>query len=314
MKWFKHDTDASLDAKLQELLLDYGAKGYGLYWYCVELIAKEVTPKNFTFELEHDARIIARNLNLTPKEAIDMMHKMVELGLFDVHNEKIRCIKLAYRLDEFTRKSADLNQVLKSFKNQDIVRSKSGVSQELVQTVSEHTPETLPHRIEENRIEKNRRDKIRKEENNINNIYKAKSQKNFNFSLSKKTQYENLSKEYQDRLKAKILLLHNGYRYEDFLDRLIAKGYSYKNFYAAYITWFKKDEYFVTRDLKHIKDQEIDGVVYKVFKHDDFIYAINPKSFEMLPPKKKEIKNIEPEVAKETTKKEIDLSSVIKRM
>ncbi len=312
MKWFKHDSDASLDAKLQELLLDYGAKGYGLYWYCVELIAKEVTPKNFTFELEHDARIIARNLNLTPKETMDMMHKMVKLGLFDVHNEKIRCIKLAYRLDEFTRKNADLNQVLKSFKNQDFIRSESGVSQELVQTVSEHTPETLPHRRDKKRIEENRRDKIRKEKNNI---YKAKSQKEKDFfSLTQKAQYENLSKEYKERLKAKILLLHDGYRYEDFIDQLIAKGYTYKNFYAAYISWFKKDEYFVKRDLKHIKDEEIDGITYKVFKHEDYIYAINPKTFEMLPPKKYERKVIEPEVVKETTKREIDLSSVIKRM
>ena len=51
MKWFKHDSDASIDAKLQILLLDYGAKGYGLYWYCVELIAQGVNENNITFEL-----------------------------------------------------------------------------------------------------------------------------------------------------------------------------------------------------------------------------------------------------------------------
>ena len=39
MKWFKHEAAANMDAKLQEVLLDYGLEGYGLYWYCLELIA-----------------------------------------------------------------------------------------------------------------------------------------------------------------------------------------------------------------------------------------------------------------------------------
>ena len=58
-------------------MLDYGAAGYGLYWYCVELIAQNVNKDNITFELEHDARIIARNLNLTILETTNMMKKMV---------------------------------------------------------------------------------------------------------------------------------------------------------------------------------------------------------------------------------------------
>ena len=60
MKWFKHEAAANMDAKLQEVLLDYGLEGYGLYWYCLELIAGKVEPGNLTFELEHDCRIIAR--------------------------------------------------------------------------------------------------------------------------------------------------------------------------------------------------------------------------------------------------------------
>lgn len=117
MKWFKHDTDASIDAKLQELLLDYGAVGYGMYWYCIELIAKEVTPKNITFELEHDARIIARNLNLTVQEATNIMKRMVELELFDLSsNQNLRCVKLAYRLDDSLRKSVNTATIIKNFK------------------------------------------------------------------------------------------------------------------------------------------------------------------------------------------------------
>ena len=32
MKWFKHDTDASNDAKLKKLILKYGAEGYAIYF------------------------------------------------------------------------------------------------------------------------------------------------------------------------------------------------------------------------------------------------------------------------------------------
>lgn len=116
MKWFKHDTDASIDAKLQEVLLDYGAAGYGLYWYCIELIAKDVTPKNITFELEHDVRIIARNLNLSVKEVQDMMQRMIDIGLFDISkNKKIACVKLAYRLDDSMRKGRQIGDILDAF-------------------------------------------------------------------------------------------------------------------------------------------------------------------------------------------------------
>ena len=137
MKWFKHDTDASVDAKLQELLFDYGAEGYGLYWYCIELISANVTPKNITFELEHDSRVIARNLNLSIEKTKHMMQKMIDLKLFDISkNEKLRCIKIADRLDEFTRKSVNTNKILSavSVENQKCVRSVSGVSRILSHT------------------------------------------------------------------------------------------------------------------------------------------------------------------------------------
>ena len=82
MKWFKHETDANMDAKLQEVLLDYGLEGYGLYWYCIELIAQRVNNNNLTFELEHDTRIIARNTGSTPQKVEEMMKTFIRsMGL-----------------------------------------------------------------------------------------------------------------------------------------------------------------------------------------------------------------------------------------
>jgi hypothetical protein len=119
IKWFKHDTDANMDAKLQGVMLDYGLEGYGLYWYCIELIAQRVNGDNLTFELEHDCRIIARNTGSTPQKVEQMMKTFIELGLLDADNGHVFCLKLASRCDDFTAKAVRRNGV-KSLSNQSV--------------------------------------------------------------------------------------------------------------------------------------------------------------------------------------------------
>lgn len=155
MKWFKHDSDASIDAKLQILLLDYGAKGYGLYWYCVELIAQGVNENNITFELEHDARIIARNLNLSVQETKDMMEKMIELKLFSIsQNHKLACYALAKRLDQSMTSNEKMRKLIADIKeNHDAVMTQS------IPTIDKVMQEEK--RIEEIREEENRVEEIK---------------------------------------------------------------------------------------------------------------------------------------------------------
>ena len=119
MKWFRHDTDANMDAKLQEVLLDYGLEGYGLYWYCLELIASNVTPEKLTFELEHDSRIIARNTGSSVQKVQEMMTRFVEVGLFDNSNGRVLCLKLAQRADDYTAKLVRKNGVQPIENNED---------------------------------------------------------------------------------------------------------------------------------------------------------------------------------------------------
>jgi hypothetical protein len=119
MKWFKHDTDANMDAKLQEVMLDYGLEGYGLYWYCIELIAQNVNGDNLTFELEHDARIIARNTGSTAQKVEQMMTSFINLGLLNSDNGHIFCLKLAARCDDFTAKAVRRNGI-KAITNQSV--------------------------------------------------------------------------------------------------------------------------------------------------------------------------------------------------
>ena len=119
MQWIKHDTDANQDAKLQNVLLDYGLEGYGLYWYCMELIAGKVAKNNITFELEHDARIIARNTGSSAQKVAEMMTYFVNIGLFECSNNVITCLKLAKRLDQSMTSNTQMREIIKNFKDND---------------------------------------------------------------------------------------------------------------------------------------------------------------------------------------------------
>lgn len=142
MKWFKHDADASNDAKLRKLRIKYGAQGYGIYWYCLELIARNVEKHNLTFELEHDSELIADDFKLSPELVQHIMKYMVDVGLFEDTNGIITCLKMASRTDEYTQK----------------LLLKNKTSPDYVPTLSLQNPE-MSVLIEENRLEENIKDK-----------------------------------------------------------------------------------------------------------------------------------------------------------
>lgn len=160
MKWFKHESSASLDAKLQTVLLDYGLEGYGLYWYCLELISGNVTPENLTFELEHDARIIARNTGSTVQKVEEMMSQFIDLGLFEASNGVVKCLKLAKKTDEYTAK----------------LLSKSRHTPDELLTVSGQNPEKSDL-LEQKRIEKKRKEEIKNRFGTFWKIYPNKQGK-----------------------------------------------------------------------------------------------------------------------------------------
>lgn len=138
MKWFKHDSDAGNDAKLRKLRLKYGAQGYGIYWYCLELIARNVEKHNLTFELEHDALLIADDFKLSGEFVQEMMAYMVDLGLFENTQGVITCLKMSTRTDEYTAK------LISQLRN----------SPDKLQTPSGENPR-MSELIEENRTDKN---------------------------------------------------------------------------------------------------------------------------------------------------------------
>lgn len=93
-------------------MLDYGLEGYGLYWYCIELIAGKVEADNITFSLEHDARIIARNTGSTAQKVEEMMRYFITVGLFENSDGVITCMKLAKRLDQSMTSNKEMRAII----------------------------------------------------------------------------------------------------------------------------------------------------------------------------------------------------------
>lgn len=161
MKWFKHDSDASTDAKIKKLIIRHGAVGYAVYFHCLELISADVKESNLTFELEHDSEIIADNLKIQGdgmNAGVDIvnsiMRTIVNLNLFQSSGERIFCIKLAKRLDSSMTSNPKFRDLIQ--KSHDIVMIPSLYSHDTV--MQEET------RLEEKRIEKTNKEKNNKKE------------------------------------------------------------------------------------------------------------------------------------------------------
>lgn len=146
MKWFKHDSNAHIDAKLKKVKHKYGIVGYGLYWYCIELIAMGVDKNNLTFELEEDSETIAMEWNLDQLKVQEMVQYMVHLNLFENTDGRITCLKLARRLDETTSKNPEIKRVLVGLSSDD--------NNEPTPLNSGDTPDELPMNSEQIRLDK----------------------------------------------------------------------------------------------------------------------------------------------------------------
>jgi len=91
-------------------------EGYGVYWYLLESIARNVEKHNLTFELEEDAELVSSYTNIHAERVEEMMMYMCKLGLFENADGRITCLKMATRADEYThqiiRKSPDTLPIL----------------------------------------------------------------------------------------------------------------------------------------------------------------------------------------------------------
>ena len=113
MKWFKHLTSAHDGKDLTKVRIKYGADGYAIYWYCLELIAGELgTSDEINFELKHDAEVIAFNLKVDQLRVEEIMRYMVSLELFEQSSDKITCLKLAKYIDKKLTRNSKIHEIV----------------------------------------------------------------------------------------------------------------------------------------------------------------------------------------------------------
>lgn len=112
MKWFKHFTNAHNDNALTKVRMRYGADGYAIYWYCLELIAGDLDSHKANFELSHDAEVIGFALKIDQLRVEEIMTYMVNLGLFESNNNVITCLKIAKFLEKKSTRNPQIHAII----------------------------------------------------------------------------------------------------------------------------------------------------------------------------------------------------------
>lgn len=156
MKWFKHFTNAHNNNDLTKVRMKYGAEGYAIYWYCLELVAGDLGhQENITFELKHDAEVIGYNLKIDSTLVEEIMRYMISLGLFEENDSIITCLKLAKYLDKRNTRNKEIHRVIDSLGESPTVADNSRQSEIVAERPRSCTLEEK--RGEEKRIKRERR-------------------------------------------------------------------------------------------------------------------------------------------------------------
>lgn len=106
MKWFKHETDAHTNLKLQTVLERFGMEAYGYYWACVEIIGLQ--GHNFRIKSQKNWKIYLKKILGVD---IDVQEKFLalfaDLNLINkkaLENGDLAIPKLGDRSDDYTNR------------------------------------------------------------------------------------------------------------------------------------------------------------------------------------------------------------------
>lgn len=208
MKWFKHDGNARSDEKIEKMLMKYGVEGYGLYFYCLEIIAGNLAGDNITFELKHDAEVIAYRLKMDTLKVEEIIKWMVTVGLFQYNREteRIVCLGLAKRLDNTMSNNPEIKKMTGS---------------DNFKKLKETSSNFKALEAEEIRLDETRKEEERE----------AKKSYAETVSLTEE-EYKKLCTKYDEKdVKNKILAL----------DAYQENKKHYKNHYKTLLNWLAKD-------------------------------------------------------------------------
>lgn len=214
MKWFKHFSNAHDDNAMRKVRMKYGADGYAVYWYCIELIAGDLEGENATFELSHDAEVIGYDLKIDQLRVEEIMRYMVDLNLFELSNEKITCLKIAKFLDKKMTRNSDILAIIDKFNETKNVADNLGQS-----------PDSPQH----SRLEEKRKEETRNNTSSSQQTNKTSIPKDFKISDS--------VRKWANEKSFKNLEAH----LENFIIQCQSKNYKYANWDSAFMSAIRND-------------------------------------------------------------------------
>ena len=231
MKWFKHMSDMSMDVKVRRLIKKYGAEGYGLYCYILELIVRKLETESPLPDLEESAVDIATDMSVDTTRVEEIMWYAIEQGLFGQDEMTGRLV--AHKIYKYLQQSETRSKRVRAM----IEAYKEGREPDVIdclrqsQTVSDSPRQN--EIVSANCEEQNRTEQNRTEE-------KKRTADAVHPSLSvpmNHTRYDNLCKERGQRLVDWAITSR--------LDWEAANGKpKAKDYAAAAATWIRKAEGF----------------------------------------------------------------------
>ncbi len=171
--YFSHDYNARSDIKIQALLVEHGAVGYGVYWIIVEILHEETAKK-----LKLDSLIfvaIARQASTSVEQAKAIVECCLKYELFTEEDGYF----FSKRILENIEKRKDISEKRAKAGRISAEKRKKSTSVGINSTSVGENP-TKSNKGKE-RKEKERKEKDNKEKNNTNTI--AKREFNFKKSL-----------------------------------------------------------------------------------------------------------------------------------
>ncbi|MCK5601541.1 DUF4373 domain-containing protein [Candidatus Pacearchaeota archaeon] len=111
MRWFKHMTSARDNEDLSELLENYGAEGYGVWWIILELIAAQMD-KSDKCSARYSFKKWAKSCQVSTKKfqkVTSFLSELEQISIKECENNTdfliIKCVKLLKFRDEYSKKS-----------------------------------------------------------------------------------------------------------------------------------------------------------------------------------------------------------------
>jgi hypothetical protein len=124
MRWFKHMTQSHDDEVLSELMDEFGAEGYGVWWLILEKIGQSMDETERCFA-RYSVKVWANSCRVSTKKFQNIVRFLEKHGVFSLNFEQnyltIECCNLLKYRDEYSKK-----KIKKSGENPDNVPTNSG--------------------------------------------------------------------------------------------------------------------------------------------------------------------------------------------